>query len=500
MIRKTARYILWGVIGTIALLYTFLFFVPVFLSQEDIKAKLQEIVKEGTGYDIEISRDVILSFFPDFSVSVFKAHLRKGEDLRDIRRFRLGVNPLYLFINKFNSSLSFETNGREHEIDIDFNNLYSVFFRDEFKTDAKIYLLLPVKILVGGEIISDKTKISFNNFRLQTKGNDIALHGSFNKDTNIANGKISSGRVDIEDTLRTAYVLTEKINYYEGKNNRWYSEKPNLFAKELNISFALNNSRFLADAKIADFYEGKISGMAEVVRGEGDFNIRRDIEIEGINLGKLVKEIWDIDRIDAKADMNLALYTKGSDTKEIIENLNGEGAIAIKDGLIKGVDFMSMTLPEDNIMQKALNSEVETEIKSLTASFEVVDGVLHNDNLVLKVPFLDVLGEGEINLYKRILKYRLTPIIGAGKVGLQFPLILEGKLEKPDVKPDVKKIVTQNLDEVIKQKAGELKEATKDMEKSVREAISSKKKLRETLDGLLKGLDDLIEAAPIPDK
>ncbi|HVS26087.1 MAG TPA: AsmA-like C-terminal region-containing protein, partial [Burkholderiales bacterium] len=126
---------------------------------------------------------------------------------------------------------------------------------------------------------------------------------------------------------------------------------------------------------------------------------------------------------------------------------------------------------------QAADKSQKTDFSELKASFDIRNGVAHNDDLSMKSPLLRLSGSGDINIGEDRLNYLAkASIVESGKgqggadisslKGVTIPVRVSGPFKAPQYSLDFGAAAT----EVVKQKAEE----------------AVKGKLQEKLKGLLK--------------
>ena len=122
----------------------------------------------------------------------------------------------------------------------------------------------------------------------------------------------------------------------------------------------------------------------------------------------------------------------------------------------------------------------QTDFSALTGSFNFTNGVGHNNDLSLMSPLIRITGEGDVDLPKTNVDYRLVTgivdsIEGQGttddSTGFKIPLRIEGPFHDVGFKLDV----SNALKDEAKQKLDDAKEKAKE---------KAKDKVKDKLKGL----------------
>ncbi|RZI44784.1 AsmA family protein [Herbaspirillum sp. HC18] len=249
----------------------------------------------------------------------------------------------------------------------------------------------------------------------------------------------------------------------------------------------------------ANLYGGSVSSVLTVIAANPARFAARQI-LSGVSIGPLLKDAIDKNPLEGKGNVQLDVSTHGATTDQLKKGLNGSARLELHDGAIRGVNI-AQTIREaktrlgqlrgDEKPQAGTASTSEkTDFSEMTASFRIVNGIAHNDDLNIKSPLVRVAGAGDINLGEDKLDYvaRTTVVSslqGQGGPELQalkgvtVPVRLSGPFTAIGWQVDFAGLAT----ELAKQKFKE--EAQGKAQKSLDE---QKEKVRGQLQNQLKGL------------
>jgi len=163
--------------------------------------------------------------------------------------------------------------------------------------------------------------------------------------------------------------------------------------------------------------------------------------------------------------------------------LNGSMAVNLADGAIKGINLAKLvqgvqSLGKNSSMETmGVNKNEKTEFSEFKASFKVVNGVAHNDDLAVKAPVLRIVGNGDIDIGNDSLNYTTKATVSKTEGGgtATLPVYLSGPFTALKFKVDYGAMIS----DVVKQKAEAKVEAKKEEVKA---------KAQEQLKNKLKGL------------
>ncbi|NDF11755.1 MAG: AsmA family protein [Proteobacteria bacterium] len=268
------------------------------------------------------------------------------------------------------------------------------------------------------------------------------------------------------------------------------------------IALKSNGGKLTVDLKETNLYDGK--GKAYfVLDGRGDIpSISQQFTLEGINVGNFLKDFYHNEQVEGTGNVSLDVNAMGRSQLELISNADGKGSISFKNGKLKGIDVLDMlkqaTLASATI-GNLFGQAKETQVTELSATFDIKQGVVHNNDLNLVTPLGLVTGEGEVNLPSRLIRYRVTPKLDlksanaedptkpaqpnevkAAGFSLKVPVLIEGSFDAPQVKPDTKKLLTEGLqiegldpNATPAEKLEAIKKGAKNLEKGVTSGFKS---------------------------
>jgi len=194
----------------------------------------------------------------------------------------------------------------------------------------------------------------------------------------------------------------------------------------------------------ASLYGGSINASAFA---QADHRLGLDATLTGVNLGPLLKDALDWDLLAGRGNLRLDLTATGTTVGGLKRGLNGTGAVALRDGTVKGVN-VAPALRNARAMLRGGQLETrtgsatdQTDFSEMSASFTVKNGIARNDDLDLKSPLLRVAGAGQVDLPAGTLDYTVRATVvdtlkgqDGGELaelrGLTVPVKLSGPFEK----------------------------------------------------------------------
>ena len=201
----------------------------------------------------------------------------------------------------------------------------------------------------------------------------------------------------------------------------------------------------------ANLYQGSMSGMLKVdARSTPSITFKQ--EMKSIAIGPLLIDAINNNMLDGKGSLNVDVTTSGNTVGALKKNLAGKAAVNLADGAVKGIDIAG-TLREVkskiNIFKDknslGADQTKKTDFSELTASFDIKNGVAHNEDLAIKAPILRLAkgdSRGDIDIGNETINYLAKPTVvkslkGQGGAeldalaGFSIPVKITGTFSNP---------------------------------------------------------------------
>lgn len=222
-----------------------------------------------------------------------------------------------------------------------------------------------------------------------------------------------------------------------------------------------------------DIFETKLTASAKLdVHGEtAKYAFKTDAK--NVPVGDVLIAFTGNDRLSGKGTVNADITSAGEKLSLLKQNLNGQAAINLKDGAIKGFNLaQSIRQAKAKITgEKAAGSseELKTDFSSLIAEVDIKNGVVDTRKLLAQAPFMRITGDGQVDLVKEDLDYLVkAKIVGSDKGqggeeltelnGLTIPVKLKGDLTGPKVSLDLESLLESKAKQEVEKQIEEKKE------------------------------------------
>ena len=213
----------------------------------------------------------------------------------------------------------------------------------------------------------------------------------------------------------------------------------------------------------ANLYEGTLSGTLGL-QAEGRVALKDTLT--GIAIGPLLRDAAQQDKLEGKGNLSLDVNAAGKSVNALKRALAGTAKVDLRDGAIKGIDIAATLRKARSALgqqqaQAAATTE-KTDFSELTASFNIKNGVAHNEDLDVKAPLFRIGGKGDIDIGNSSIDYvTKASVVATAKgqggaetdqlAGLTVPVRLSGPFDNMKYDVNYGAVAT----DLAKSKAGE---------------------------------------------
>jgi len=241
------------------------------------------------------------------------------------------------------------------------------------------------------------------------------------------------------------------------------------------VGVASANDRLRLYPISADLFGGNYQGDVQVDASGKVPVLSVNERVEGVQLKALAQSVFERDDITGSIRGNFTLKGAGNNFAEIRKDLDGNMGFELLDGTWEGTDIWYQLRRARALLKQQPPPEPRqpprTEFSSVRATGTVTDGVFTNQDLLAELPFLQVTGNGKVDLVTATVDYAMQARVlerpefvrGATEEELSdftqavIPLRISGPLASPSVRPDVEAMFKERAKEAVKKKTDELK-------------------------------------------
>ena len=286
-----------------------------------------------------------------------------------------------------------------------------------------------------------------------------------------------------------------------------------LEARQLKAQAKIVNGQLTLAPLSAALYGGRLAASSTVTTGSSPAAQKMTLKADfsGISIEPLLKALADMDMLEGRGNLNIAVNTGGGTVEALKRSLGGNVALALKDGALKGIN-LGEKLRAAKDMFKASSSSAEkqaadrtqkTDFTEMSVSFALQNGIARSNDLSLKSPLLRVGGEGSVDIGRSVLDYTVkASVVGtasgqggrdlADLRGVTIPVRLTGAFDalawQVDWAAAGKEALKSQVGQELKSQAREQLKAGEDkLKEQLKEQLDGKVdtgKAREALKGL----------------
>ena len=235
----------------------------------------------------------------------------------------------------------------------------------------------------------------------------------------------------------------------------------------------------------ANLYEGTLAGTLAL---DGNANrVTLKETLTGIAVGPLLRDFAQQDRLEGKGNVSLDVAGAGKTVNAMKSSLAGTAKLNLRDGAIKGVNIGELLRKARSALgsqsSQAADAKDKTDFSELSASFNIKNGVAHNEDLEVKSPLLRLGGAGDIDIGKSAINYVAKASVVAstqgqgGKerdqlAGVTIPVKVTGPLDNMKYDVDYRAAVGDLAKSKVGERAKEAIEKNRDkIEDKVRDRL-----------------------------
>jgi AsmA protein len=179
------------------------------------------------------------------------------------------------------------------------------------------------------------------------------------------------------------------------------------------------NGRLDVAPHSANLYEGSLSGA---IGAQADGHVTVKETLNGVAIGPLLRDFAQKDILEGKGTLALEVAAAGQTVNGLKKSLAGNARLQLKDGAIKGINVAEVlrkaksALGSQEARAQAAQTQ-QTDFSEMTASFNIKNGVAHNDDLDVKSPLVRVTGSGNVDIGNGTIDYTTKAAVVATTKG-----------------------------------------------------------------------------------
>lgn len=332
-----------------------------------------------------------------------------------------------------------------------------------------------------GDIIYDQYRIKGLNVGLQANGKKIALKGlNVKLNDSTIKGALSMSQfkkplytfdLDIDQLNLDQYIKQSENS--EPANNTGDEPLDLSALKQLNaqgsirigklnygktkvsnvkINLKANDGKAIMSPLSANLYQGSMNGQLKV-DATSTPSIQFQQNMKSVAVGPMLTDTINNDMLSGTGSVKVNVSTQGGTVNALKKALNGNASLNLANGAVKGIDIAGQIRGIKNKLSSFTGGAVEssadatkkTDFSALTASFNIKNGVAHNEDLAMKAPILRLAkgdSRGDIDIGNQTINYTAKPTVvksikGQGGedlkdlAGIPIPVKISGTFSNP---------------------------------------------------------------------
>jgi hypothetical protein len=209
-----------------------------------------------------------------------------------------------------------------------------------------------------------------------------------------------------------------------------------------------------------DLYDGHASGKLVLDAAKPVPSFTGDFRLEGVQAKTLLSDAAQFSLLEGHTKLALQISGSGTTSEQIKSSLEGQGSLAVSDGAIEGINLTEMIsqIGAGEMPDLRQGPGAKTAFNDLGGSFTIKSGIAETSNLQMTSPLLKVAAAGTVDLTQSTINIVANPEIVAGPqgqagandlAGLSVPVRIEGPLDRPTIKPELKGISAEQAGKAV---------------------------------------------------
>jgi AsmA protein len=250
----------------------------------------------------------------------------------------------------------------------------------------------------------------------------------------------------------------------------------NIKSSNVRVDLKAKDGRVDLNPVSANLYQGTLNGSASV-NAAGTPSVATRQNLNGVNIAPLLKDAVNFENLEGRGNIALDVTTQGATVGIMKKALNGTASVNLADGAYRGINIgetirsaksaLGTLKGKPQPQTQAANTAQKTDFTEMKASFQIRNGVAHNEDLTMKSPLLRLAGAGDIDIGNDAINYLAkATVVGTSKgqggaetyqlKGVTVPVKLTGPLGAPKYEIDYGALAAEAAKQEVEKKAGEL--------------------------------------------
>ncbi len=240
----------------------------------------------------------------------------------------------------------------------------------------------------------------------------------------------------------------------------------NTHTSNMDVTLSAHKGLVQMNPLSAQLYGGTLSGNMQIDATSDTPIVVEDLTLQNVQAGVLVQDLFKMKRLSGTASLHVAARALGPTVGEIRHTLEGRMNFSFKNGAIEGIniwDAVARAYALAKHQPAPPPAPRRTEFADMHGNAVINQGVLYNRDFVAYLPYLNLTGEGKLDLAELTLDYTLrghitgiprlgTPQNLSGLAGATIPLRISGTLSHLRVRPDLAGVLRERVNRELDKK------------------------------------------------
>ena len=251
--------------------------------------------------------------------------------------------------------------------------------------------------------------------------------------------------------------------------------------KNVKLGLDANGGKIKLSPLSANLYKGSYNGTVNLDATGSQPAINASSALNGVQVAPLLTDLTGKSKIDGTLIGNIKINAVGGDANAIKKTLNGTTDLKFTNGALLGVNIAKVIREgKAKLTGKTVppsDEPVKTDFSELSATTVIKNGLVSNQDFLMKSPFLRVTGNGNANLVSEVVDYNVvTKVTGSGEgqggedladlQGIDIPVKVSGTFSNMKYRPDLGGVMKAKAQQEVDKQKDKLKEkASEKLEK-----------------------------------
>ncbi|MGH8582665.1 MAG: AsmA family protein [Gammaproteobacteria bacterium] len=241
----------------------------------------------------------------------------------------------------------------------------------------------------------------------------------------------------------------------------------------VQVTIDARNGQIVLSPIAANLYQGSLAGQMRIDARGAQPKITLDQNLKNVEIEPLLVDVSGESKWSGRGNVEAKITASGADGDSIKRTLDGTGSIQLRDGAMKGVNLGQLLRQvKGGLSGKAVGSG-KTDFSEIGGTFNIRQGVVHNQDLAAKSPLLRVDGKGKADLVNERIDYLVDALLtdtfkgqggkeAADLSGVKIPVRITGSFDAPSFLPDFTAIAKAQAEKLLSKNKEKITEKLKE--------------------------------------